>query len=92
MKCLPFVMTQGRLLAQVIRESSQDPRRHRACGCCGARMMINPDRSQQMARCPACLRVQRVTEDGEAPWRLTPASAEALRRTRSWKRSWAHWL
>jgi hypothetical protein len=86
MKYLPLVMTRGALLAQVIRESSQDPRRYRACGCCGARMAIEPDRSEQTVRCPACLRVQSVVERGEAPWRLTPASAEALRRTRSWVR------
>ncbi len=86
MKYLPLVMTRGALLAQLIRESSQDPRRYRACGCCGARMAITPDRSDQVARCPACLRVQRVTEDGEVPWRLTPTSAEALRRTKSWVR------
>jgi len=49
-------------------------------------MVITPDRSEQMVRCPACLRIQRVTEHGEVPWRLTPASAEALRRTKSWMR------
>jgi hypothetical protein len=86
MRCLPLVMTQGRLLAEVIRESSQDPRRHRACGCCGARMAVAPDRPEQVTRCPACLRSQVVTERGEVPWRLTPASAEALRRTKSWVR------
>ncbi|MGA3398656.1 MAG: hypothetical protein ABSC95_05510 [Acetobacteraceae bacterium] len=86
MKYLPLVMTRGLLLAQLVRESSQDPRRYRSCGCCGARMAITPDRSEQMARCPGCLRVQRVAEDGEDPWRLTPASAEALRRTKSWVR------
>ena len=86
MRSLPLVMTQGRLLAELISECSQDPRRYRACGCCGARMAIAPDRPEQMARCPACLRVQRVTEQGEEPWRLTPASAEALRRTKSWVR------
>jgi hypothetical protein len=49
-------------------------------------MGIVPDRADQMVRCPSCLRVQRVTEAGEVPWRLTPASAEALRRTKSWVR------
>jgi hypothetical protein len=49
-------------------------------------MTITPDRSEQIARCPACFRLQRVTEEGEVPWRLTPASAEALRRTKSWVR------
>jgi len=86
MRCLPLIMTRGALLAELIREASADPRRHRACGCCGAQMVITPDRSEQMARCPACLRVQRVTEHGEVPWRLTPAAAEALRRTKSWMR------
>jgi hypothetical protein len=86
MRYLPLVMTQGPLLAQLVRDCSDDPRRYRACGCCGARMGIVPDRADQMVRCPSCLRVQRVTEAGEVPWRLTPASAEALRRTKSWVR------
>ncbi len=86
MKCLPLVMTRGSLLAGLVRESARDPRRHKACGCCGAQMTITPDRSEQIARCPACFRLQRVTEEGEVPWRLTPASAEALRRTKSWVR------
>ena len=86
MKYLPLVVTRGPLLAQLMLESSQDQQRYRACGCCGARMAIAPDRSEQMTRCPACLRRQRVTEHGEVPWRLTPASAEALRRTKSWVR------
>jgi hypothetical protein len=87
MKYLPLVMTRGPLLAQLICEAWQDPRRYRACGCCGARMMILPDRPEQMTRCPACLRLQRVSEDREVPWRLTPTSAEALRRTKSWLRA-----
>jgi hypothetical protein len=86
MKYLPLVMARGPLLAQIIRESSQDPRRFTACACCGARMSIAPDRSEQTTRCPACLRTQRVTEQREVPWRLTPTSAEALRRTKAWIR------
>jgi len=85
-KCLPLVMAQGALLAQVVRDHAQDSRRHRPCGCCGAPMAIVPDRSEQTVRCPTCLRVQRVTENCEVPWRLTAASAEALRRTKSWVR------
>lgn len=67
MRCLPLVMTQGPLLAGLIRECWQDPRRHSACGCCGARMEIASDRADQVVRCPACLRVQRVTERAEVP-------------------------
>jgi hypothetical protein len=86
MKYLPLVLTRGPLLTQVIREASQDPRRYRLCGCCGARMLIKPDRIEQTVRCPACARLQRVTVREEDPWRLTAASAEALRRTASWLR------
>ena len=86
MKYLPLAMTRGPLLAQLIRDASKDPRRHGLCGCCGARMPIKPDRSDQTVRCPACTRLQRVTVAEEAPWRLTAASAEALRRTARWLR------
>jgi hypothetical protein len=86
MKYLPLVMTRGPLLAQLIRDAYQDPRRHRLCGCCGARMLIKPDRPEQTVRCPACSRLQRVTVSEEAPWRLTATSAEALRRTARWVR------
>jgi hypothetical protein len=86
MKYLPLVMTRGPLLAQLIRDAHQDPRRHSLCGCCGARMLIKPDRSDQTVRCPGCSRLQRVTVGEEVPWRLTPASAEALRRTARWVR------
>ena len=86
MKYLPLVISQGPLLAQLIRDSSRDQQRFRLCGCCGARMTVVADRSAQKARCPACLRLQHVAEDAETPWRLTPASAEALRRTKSWVR------
>jgi hypothetical protein len=86
MKYLPLAMTRGPLLAQLIRDASKDPRRHGLCGCCGARMLIKPDRSDQTVRCPVCTRLQRVTVAEEAPWRLTATSAEALRRTRRWVR------
>jgi hypothetical protein len=86
MKYLPLVMTRGKLLAQVVREASQDPRCHTLCGCCGARMPIKPDRSDQMVRCPVCYRRQQVTAREEVPWRLTATSAEALRRTARWVR------
>jgi hypothetical protein len=49
-------------------------------------MLIKPDRIEQTVRCPACARLQRVTAHEEDPWRLTAASAEALRRTASWLR------
>jgi hypothetical protein len=86
MKYLPLVMTRGPLLAEAIRGAAQDPRRRSLCGCCGARMLVRPERPDQTVRCPGCARLQRVTPQEEAPWRLTPASAEALRRTRSWVR------
>jgi hypothetical protein len=86
MKYLPLVMTRGPLLAQVIRDAHQDPQRHSLCGYCGGRMPIKPDRSDQTARCPVCYRLQRVSVSEEVPWRLTTASAEALRQTRRWLR------
>ncbi|MEJ0019892.1 MAG: hypothetical protein WDN25_25715 [Acetobacteraceae bacterium] len=86
MKYLPLVMTRGPLLAEVIRGAAQDPRRRTLCGCCGARMTIVPGRSHQTVRCPGCSRLQQVTAEEEAPWRLTPSAAEALRLTRSWLR------
>ena len=86
MKYLPLVITRGRLLAEVMHGVAQDPRRRTLCGCCGARMVIVPGRSEQTVRCPGCSRLQRVTLQEEAPWRLTPSSAEALRLTRSWLR------
>ncbi len=86
MKCLPLVMTRGALLAQAIRDSYQDPRRHSLCSSCGSRMLIIPDRADQTVRCPGCARWQRVTVHEETPWRLSTASAEALRQTRSWLR------
>ncbi len=86
MKYLPLTMTSGPLLAALIRDAYQDPRRHTLCGCCGARMLIKPDLPEQTVRCPACSRLQRVALCDEVPWRLTASSAEALRRTRSWVR------
>ena len=86
MKCLPLALTQGPLLAQLIRDADQDPRRRALCDCCGARMMIKLDRPEQTVRCPACTRLQRVTVREETPWRLTATSAAALRRTKTWLR------
>jgi DNA-directed RNA polymerase subunit RPC12/RpoP len=86
MRYLPLALTRGPLLAQVIRESYRDPRRHSLCACCGSRMLIQPERIEQTVRCPACARWQRVIMREEVPWRLSAASAEALRRTRSWVR------
>jgi len=86
MRCLPLVMAKGALLAGVIRDSYQDPRRRSLCATCGSRMLIVPDRAEQTVRCPGCARLQRVIVHEEAPWRLSAASAEALRRTRSWLR------
>ncbi len=86
MKFLPLAMAAGPLLREVIRSAAQDPQRRTLCACCGARMVIRPDQSDQTVRCPGCSRFQRVTVEEEAPWRLTPTSAEALRLTRSWLR------
>jgi DNA-directed RNA polymerase subunit RPC12/RpoP len=86
MRYLPLVMARGPLLAELVRDAYQDPRRRRLCACCGAPMLIRPDRTEQTVRCPACSRLQHVTLREEAPWRLTAASAEALRRTASWLR------
>jgi hypothetical protein len=86
MRYVPLLMARGALLAQLMREANQDPRRRSLCACCGGRMLIEPDRVEQTVRCPACGRWQRVTVREEVPWRLTAASAEALRRTKSWLR------
>lgn len=86
MRYLPLVMTRGPLLAEVMRGAAQDPRRRALCGCCGARMLIEPGRAEQTVRCPGCARWQKVAPEEETPWRLTPSAAEALRRTRSWVR------
>jgi phage FluMu protein Com len=86
MRCLPLVMAKGALLAEAIRDSYQDPHRHSLCASCGSRMLIAPDRAEQTVRCPGCARLQRVTLHEETPWRLSAASAEALRRTKSWLR------
>jgi tRNA(Ile2) C34 agmatinyltransferase TiaS len=86
MRGLPFALTSGPLLAQVIRDASDDPRRNTLCSFCGSRMRIKPDRTEQRARCPSCTRWQSVAVTEETPWRLTAASAEALRQTRRWLR------
>jgi len=85
-KYLPFMVTRGPLLAALIRDISQDPRRRCLCACCGAQMLIKPEMPDQTVRCPACSRLQRVTPGDEIPWRLTASAAEALRRTRTWLR------
>jgi hypothetical protein len=86
MRGLPFALAAGALFSEVISAANNDTRRSTLCGCCGSRMPIQPDRSDQTVRCPACARWQRVTVGEEAPWRLTAASAEALRRTGRWLR------
>jgi len=86
MKYVPLGLATGALLAQVMRDAAQDRRRHSLCACCGARILIEPERLEQTVRCFACARWQRVVAREEAPWRLTAASADALRRTRSWAR------
>ena len=86
MKYLPLAMARGPLLAQLMRDVGQDPRRQSLCACCGARMLIQPKRVEQTVRCPGCARWQRVTLSEEIPWRLSAAAAESLRRTRSWLR------
>jgi hypothetical protein len=86
MRYVPLVLARGPLLAQVMRDASQDRRRHSLCACCGARILIEPERLEQTVRCSACARWQRVVVREETPWHLTAASAEALRRTRSWLR------
>jgi hypothetical protein len=86
MRWLPLALARGPLLAQVMRDAHQDPRRHSLCACCGARMLIKPDWADQRVRCPGCARWQRVTVREEVPWRLSAAAAERLRRTASWVR------
>lgn len=86
MRGLPFALTRGALLAQIMHDARQDPRRQSLCNCCGARIFMRRDRPDELVRCPACLRPQQVGADAEVAWRLTADSAEALRRTKSWAR------
>jgi DNA-directed RNA polymerase subunit RPC12/RpoP len=86
MRGLPFALTTGPLLAQVMREAHRDRRRFRPCSRCGTPMPIEPDRGEQTVHCPSCSRRQRVTVAEDVPWRLTASSAEALRRTGTWLR------
>lgn len=88
MRYLPLAFTGGSLLSQVIREAQQDPRRQGLCACCGARIYVRRDRPDAEIRCSACLRVQPTDTGPEIPWRLTATSAEALRRIKSWPRSY----
>lgn len=83
MKSLPFLMTCGPLLSEVLNEACRDRNRRIVCDTCGALTFVNPDHT---ARCFACSRVQRLDVPEEVPWRLTPAAAEALRRTGTWLR------
>lgn len=85
MRYLPLVIARGPMLAQLVRDAAQDPRRVRLCDCCGARMATAPGPTA-MARCPACQRRQPAVEEPETPWRLTTAAAERLRRIKSWPR------
>ena len=86
MRTFPFSFTFGPELKQTIRAARQDPRRRAGCPSCGATMAIAPDRAEQRVRCPGCWRWQTVAPVEEAPWRLSPDAAEALRRTRRWLR------
>lgn len=86
MRGLPFAMVSGSLFAEVVREASADARRTSVCNCCGARMPVQPDRGEQTMRCPICARWQRLAVSEEVPWRLSAASAEALRQTCRWLR------
>jgi hypothetical protein len=86
MRCLPFAMTRGPWFTQVLQEARQDPLRTALCACCGGRMAIEPDKTEQTVRCQACSRWQRVKVEQEVVWHLTPDAAQALRRTRSWLR------
>jgi tRNA(Ile2) C34 agmatinyltransferase TiaS len=86
MRFLPLAMTMGSLLAEAIRDASQGPRRKALCGYCGARIPVIPGRTQQKVRCPGCARWQLISNEEEAPWRLSPGAIEALRRARAWPR------
>lgn len=89
MRCLPLALTGGSLLSQVIREAQKDPRRQGLCTCCGARIPIKRERPGAEVRCPACLRLQPADAIAEKPWRLTAASADALRLIKSWPRHYS---
>ncbi len=86
MRCLPFALVRGPLLGGITREARQDTQRNRGCSSCGEQIPVQRDRPDQTVRCPACARWQRITVTEEPPWRLTAASAEAIRRTRRWLR------
>ena len=84
MKYLPLIMSRGPLLAEAVR--SAVPSNHHLCGYCGTRIPLSSAARRQPVQCPACLRRQRIECPEEAPWRLTPSAAEALRRSRTWLR------
>ncbi len=84
MKYLPLAMTKGPLLAEAIRSAVRGAGRSGLCGWCGT--AIPALGRSHAAQCPACARFQHTMDVEETPWRLTPSSAEALRRTRTWLR------
>ncbi len=84
MKYLPIGRIRAPLLAEVIQAAADDPRGRIVCGWCGTRVRVGP--AGRETRCPGCARQQSVADADERPWRLDPASAEALRRTRQWLR------
>jgi hypothetical protein len=86
MRFLPLAMTQGPLLAEAVRDAAGGSRRIDPCGWCGTRLHGGRTGAGQSVRCAVCLRVQPVMVHDDTPWRLTPAAAEALRRTRTWLR------
>jgi hypothetical protein len=86
MRCLPFAMTRGPLLSQILRDAQADGQRYRPCSACGTRLAIRADRQDTVARCPTCATPQPLSQAEEPPWHLSPTAAEALRRTRTWLR------
>ncbi|HVZ10731.1 hypothetical protein [Rhodopila sp.] len=86
MKYLPLAMTRGVLLAEAIRGSVAGAPASGLCGWCGSAIPAGLARAGRIVRCPGCARRQAVPAVEEVPWRLDAASAEALRRTRTWLR------
>lgn len=86
MRYLPIARIRTPLLSEVLQGAADDRRGRTVCGWCGTRAPIKAGPSGPEARCPCCARPQRIADEDERPWRLDPASAEALRRTRQWLR------
>lgn len=86
MKYLPLAMTKGPLLAEAIRSAVRGASRSGLCGWCGTAIPAVGAKRGRAAQCPGCARFQDTMVAEDPPWRLTPASAEALRRTRTWLR------